>query len=127
MNKKVYHVLRIILGLIITASGAGVLFELMPMPAFSSNSANEFMKSLEATGYFMPFLSIVKIACGLALVSNRFVNLALVIFMPVSINMMMFHIFLDITSIMGALMIFGINVYLLIYYFKDYRAILKIK
>ncbi|KAA0965946.1 DoxX family membrane protein [Sporosarcina sp. ANT_H38] len=127
MNKKVFHVLRVILGLIITASGAGVLFELMPMPTFSSTSANEFMKSLEETGYFMQFLSIVKIACGLALLSNKFVKLALVVFMPVSINMMMFHIFLDFASIMGALMIFGINISLLVYYSQDYRAILKIK
>ena len=127
MNKKVYHALRIVLGLIIISSGAGVLFNLMPMPEFSSVPANEFMESFEETGYFLPFLSIVKIACGIALLSNRFVQLALVIFIPVSINMMMFHIFLDMKSIMGALMIFTLNVALLFANLKDYRSILKVK
>ena len=77
MNKKVFHVLSVKKKKNNNPSGLGVLFELMPMPTFSSTSANEFMKSLEETGYFMQFLSIVKIACGLALLSNKFVKLNL--------------------------------------------------
>ncbi|WP_313892437.1 hypothetical protein [Psychrobacillus sp.] len=45
MNKKIYHIARIILGSIIVASGAGVLFNLMPIPEFATKSVNDFMQS----------------------------------------------------------------------------------
>lgn len=127
MNKKIYHIARIILGFIIVASGAGVLFNLMPIPEFATESANEFMQSFTDTGYFMQFLSVVKIACGLALISNKFVPLALIVFIPVSINMFFFHIFLDITTVAGALIIIVLNIYLLVSHLKDYRQVLVVK
>ncbi|WP_313892438.1 hypothetical protein [Psychrobacillus sp.] len=75
----------------------------------------------------MRFLSVVKIACGLALLSNKFVPLALIVFIPVSINMFFFHIFLDITTVAGALIIIVLNIYLLVSHLKDYRQVLVVK
>lgn len=128
MNKmKIYTILRIVFGLMITGSGIGMLFGLTADMEYPSASANDFMNALEATGYFMPFLAIVKIACGLALIFNRFAKVALVIFMPVSINMVMFHIFLEFASGIPAYVILALNTYLLFKNLDDYRSMLKIK
>lgn len=124
---KIYTILRIVFGLMITGSGIGMLFGLTADMEYPSASANDFMNALEATGYFMPFLAIVKISCGLALTFNRFAKVALVIFMPVSINMVMFHIFLEFASGIPAYVILALNTYLLFKNLDDYRSMLKIK
>ncbi|MDM5221062.1 hypothetical protein QUF86_10065 [Peribacillus sp. NJ11] len=129
MNKTrlIYNILRIVLGGIITSSGIAVLLLGGAPIEYASIPANEFMKALEDTGYFMEFLSIVKIICGIALLSNRFVPLALVIFMPVSVNMAMFHIFLEFSSGIAAYAILAINTILLFMNIEEYRSLLKMK
>ncbi len=66
-------------------------------------------------------------SCGIALISNRFTKLALVIFMPVSINMTMFHIFLEFSSGIPAYIILALNTYLLFMNIEYYRLMLKVK
>ncbi len=128
MNKiKIYNILRVVLGLIIIGSGIAMLLGLTANMKYPSAGANDFMRALENTGYFMPFLAIVKIVCGIALISNRFTKLALVIFMPVSINMTMFHIFLELSSGIPAYIILALNTYLLFMNIEYYRSMLKVK
>ncbi|WP_427127742.1 DoxX family membrane protein (plasmid) [Priestia megaterium] len=128
MNKiKSYNILRMVFGLIIIGSGIAMLFGLTGNIKYPSAGANEFMRALENTGYFMPFLAIVKIVCGIALITNRFTKLALVIFMPVSINMTMFHLFLGFSSGIPAYIILVLNTYLLFMNIEYYRLMLKVK
>lgn len=128
MNKsKIYTILRIVFGFMIIGSGIGMLLGLTTDMEYPSTSANDFMSALDATGYFFPFLGIVKIVCGLAIFLNRYAKVALVIFMPVSINMAMFHIFLDFASGIPAYVILALNTYLLFKNLDDYRSMLKIK
>lgn len=128
MNKnKFYTIARIIFGFMITGSGIAMLLGLTANMEYPNASANNFLNAFEAAGYFMPFLGIVKIICGLALIFNRFAKLALVIFMPVSINMTMFHIFLEFAAGIPAYVILALNTYLLFKNLDDYRSMLTIK
>lgn len=129
MNRsRLYTILRVVFGLIIIGSGTAMILGLTDdMMTYSNVSAIEFMDGLKAAGYFMPFLGIVKVLCGLAIVFNRYAKVALVIFMPVSINMTLFHIFLEFASGIPAYVILALNTYLLIKNFDSYRSMLKVK
>ena len=119
-------ILRIVLGLMLFAFGLSSLFELMELPKFSV-PGQHFMDALISTGYMMPQIALFKIFVGLSLLSNRFVPLFLVIFFPISINMLLFHLFLDIKGIAGSLIIFLLNVILLFMHLNSYKLLLKSK
>lgn len=126
-QNKVPTIIRIIFGLMMIGSGIG-MFVLGGFPIeYENPSADQYMVALVETGYFVPFLAVVKIVCGLAFFTNRFVPLALIIFMPVSINMVVFHISLEQITGVGAYMILAMNVYLMVKNIEAYRPLLKMK
>jgi hypothetical protein len=89
--------------------------------------ADKFMTALIETGYMMFIVGVLKVLVGVSLLIKRFVLLSLVVFAPISINMVLFHLFLDIKSILPALVIGFLNVYLLFNYLESYKPLLKAK
>jgi uncharacterized membrane protein YphA (DoxX/SURF4 family) len=82
---------RVLLGLIFTVFGLNGFLHFIPLPPHEGAAA-EFMGGLAAAGYFFPLLKGTEIAVGLALLSNRFVPLALVVLAPITINILCFHV-----------------------------------
>lgn len=120
-------IVRVIFGVMMVGSGIGMIV-LGGFPIeYENATANQFMQAMVETGYFVLFLALVKIVCGIAFITNRFLPLALVIFMPVSINMVMFHIFLEPITGIGAYMVLAMNVYLMVKNIEAYRPLLKMK
>ena len=121
----VAKIVRIIFGVMMVGSGIGMII-LGGFPIeYENASANQFMNAMVETGYFVLFLALVKIVCGLAFLTNRFLPLALIIFMPVSVNMVVFHIVLEQVTGIGAYMILAMNVYLMVKNIEAYRPLLK--
>ncbi len=84
---------RILLGLIFTVFGLNGFFDFMP--AFEvPEAAGSFFGALIATGYLFPLLKLTETVCGVLLITNKMVPLALTMLAPVLLNIMMFHIFL---------------------------------
>lgn len=126
-QNRVVKIVRIIFGLMMIGSGIDMIV-LGGFPIeYENREANQFMVARVETGYFVLFLAVVKIVCGLAFFTNRFVPLALIILMPVSINMVVFHIFLEQITGVGAYMILAMNVYLMVKNIEAYRPLLKMK
>lgn len=120
-------IVRVIFGVMMVGSGIGMIV-LGGFPIeYENATANQFMQAMVETGYFVLFLALVKIVCGIAFITNRFLPLALVIFMPVSINMVMFHIFLEPITGIGAYIVLAMNVYLMVKNIEAYRPLLKMK
>ncbi|ARB76943.1 MULTISPECIES: DoxX family membrane protein [Staphylococcus] len=126
-HSKLEKSIRIIFGILIIGSGLAMLFGLIPTDMYQSQPANHFMQAMYDTGYFYPFLAIVKIVCGLCIVTNRYSYVALIIFMPVAINMVMFHLFLAPAEGLPAYLILAMNVYLMVHRLPVYRLILRKK
>jgi uncharacterized membrane protein YphA (DoxX/SURF4 family) len=81
---------RLLLGLIFVVLGLNGFLGFIPLPPHEGAAA-KFMQGLAAAGYFFPLLKITEIAVGLALLSNRFVPLALVVLAPITLNIVGFH------------------------------------
>lgn len=129
LKKKITMIARIVFGIFLLGAGLiGLTSLLGSMPPMQyPEPANKFMIALLDTGYMMVIVSFLKVLVGVSMLINRFVPLALVVFTPISVNMVLFHAFLDIKSILPALLIGFLNVYLLFAYIKSYKPLLKAK
>ena len=123
MNPKVITGARIVLGLMLVVFGLNKFLQFMPAPPMAE-PAGTFMGALVGTGYMMPIVAGVEILVGALLLANRFVVLALLLLAPISVNIVAFHLFLDIAGIGGAAFVFILNVFLLFAYRSRYQSLL---
>ena len=93
MNKVPTAFARILLGAIFLVFGLNGFFDFMAMPPMP-DKANAFLAGLGASGYFFPFLKSMEVTCGVLLLMDIYVPLALVILAPIVANILMFHAFL---------------------------------
>lgn len=91
MKAKLPMIARILLGLMFFVFGLMGLLNLIPPPPDMPEKLKTFMGGLMAAGYFFPLLKLTETACGLLLLSGRFVPLALVILAPITLNIFMVH------------------------------------
>lgn len=122
-----YTIVRFLLGFMMIGSGIFMLVVGGFPTEYENETAQLYMNGMEATGYFVPMLAIVKIICGLSFVTKRFIPLALIIFMPLSVNMVVFHLFLEPLTGFPAYFIFLMNVVLMVKHLPDYRNLLQAK
>lgn len=110
MNSKLTIALRMLLGLILLVFGANKFLNFMPMDAPPEGS---FMAALITTGYMMPLIGISEIIPGLLLLINKWKGLALVWLVPISVNIVLFHIVFDISTIAPAALVAVLNIVLI--------------
>ena len=93
---------RVVLGALFLLFGLNGFLGFLPPPQVGE-AAGAFLGGLAGAGYFFPLLAGVKVLAGLALLSNRFVPLALVAVAPVVVQALAFHLFLNPEGIVPAL------------------------
>jgi len=102
--KYFHHTIRILTGLLflaIFASKFGFLPSAVNMERMFTPEGWAFISAIKANGYLFPTIGIVSLVCGLAFLANRYVALAAILLIPITVNFALFHIFLgfDIHSI----------------------------
>lgn len=113
MNSTFTKIIRFLLAIILILIGLNKFFQFIPAPEIPEE-ASEFVGSLKATGYVIPVLGIVEIFIGLLLLFNKWVAFAVIALVPISLNVLLYHLFLDIPSIGIAALVAVIN-FILIY------------
>lgn len=96
----------------------------MPLPQLPDQAAN-FMNSLSASGYVLIIVGVFEILIGLLLLFKKWVPFALLVLVPISLNILLFHLFLDIPHILPAIIIVVINAILIYKYWKSYRPLFQ--
>ncbi len=86
---------RISLGLFLVLSVLARVFLTEHIPARFSPEAQAWLTAMDETGYLTPLLLITELSVGLLLVGGLLVPLALVVFVPVNLNIFLFHAVLD--------------------------------
>ena len=124
MKINVPKIGRYILGVVLVFFGSNSLFPFFTPPP-SPEKAQAFWAGLAPTGYFIPFLGLVLVVVGLMLLFNKWVPLALVILAPISVQILLFHLFLDPGTILLGLIVVLLNLYLGVKNFKAYKPMFK--
>lgn len=110
MNSKVEMVLRILLALALLVFGVNKFIMFIPMEAPPEGS---LMHALMQSGYIMELVAITEIATGLLLLINKWKGFALVWLAPISVNIVAFHLKVDVSTIGPAALIAVLNAVLI--------------
>lgn len=90
-----------------------------------SEDAKPLWDAIVESGYIMPVVMAVYLVSGIAFLLDRYVPLAAVLLMPVSLNILLFHSFLNPRSVPFAVTFFLANSALLYIHRYSYREILR--
>ena len=118
------RIVRIVLGLALVVFGANMMAHFIPMDQPDTNTAaGQFMNSLGATGYIFPIVGVLEVIIGAMLLLKKWVAFALILLAPISINILLFHLFLDIPGLSIAIVIVVFNSVLIFKHWTQYKPL----
>ena len=121
-------VARILLGLPLVVFGLNGFLNFIPPPSTPlPEGAAAFAGALVASGYMMQLIGATHLIVGTLLLINRFVPLALALFAPFIVNSIAFHIFLERSGLIMALIFLALELYLAWCYRAAFRPMLAAK
>jgi len=118
-------ILRSLLGLVFFGFGLAFFFHWLPNTV-PPGAAGEFDKGLFASGYFFTFLKATETICGLFLLINKYTAFFLIIIFPVTLNIFLFHAFLEPSGLTIAAPLLLINLFLGYAYRKYYAGVFTV-
>ena len=124
MKPGVTAAARILLGIVFSAFGLNGFLHLFPLPSMDGKEAR-FIGGLVASGYFFPLLFVTYTITGAALLSGRFVPLALIVLAPIIVNIVCIHVFLAPSGYPLTLLVVGLALFLAWTYRDAFRPVLR--
>lgn len=115
---------RYLLGLAMLIFGANKFFGFMPSPELPE-AALSFMGTLVNSGYIMQTLGVVYILAGLLLLLNKAVPFALILLVPVSYNIVAFHLAFAPDGILFAAIVAVLNVFLIYNHWDRFKSLFE--
>ena len=122
MNSMFTKIVRILLGVILIVFGLNKFMGFIPLPDLPEK-AGAFMSSLGDTGYVLPFVGILEIAIGAMLLLKKWVAFALILLVPISLNILLFHLFLGISGVGLAALVAVLNAILIYKNWPQYKSL----
>ncbi len=119
-------IIRTLLGLMFLFGSVVYFLKLYPQPEMKG-SIKVFMDGVNAAVYLMPLIKATELVCGLALVTGRFVPLAVVVIFPVIVNIMFVHAYLMPAQVPLAIGLLLSDLFLAWYYRDHYKGLLAAK
>ena len=89
-----------------------------------SGHAGEFIGSMYATGY-LQVIAILQVVGGLLLLIGRFVPLGLTLLGPIIANIVLYHLFMDRSGLLMALVISALALFLVWSYRNSFAGVLR--
>ena len=115
---------RVVLGLIFVVFGLNGFFKFIPTPEMTE-AAGSLMGALVAAGYFMVVVKLVEVLAGLMILTGRFLPLGLILLAPVSVHILLFHVFLDPAGLPMAIVIIALQLFLAWAYRDSFGGVLQ--
>ncbi|WP_262176398.1 hypothetical protein [Saccharococcus sp. Marseille-Q5394] len=125
LAKMALHCSRIFLGVMFLVAGINGYFVIFGWEPFIATSPEAM--ALFQFKYLLITEKSLEIICGILLLSNRFVPLAIAILAPIVTNILLLHLFLDHSLLpLAVLLVLAIG-YLLFSYRKNFTGIVERK
>lgn len=86
-----------------------------------------YIFGMKQTGYFWPFLGIMELLAGFLLVSQVFAKIGAFVTFPLTINIFLFHLYLEPHEIGELVLVTALlvaNLYLLFAHYRDWKSLL---
>jgi putative oxidoreductase len=123
--KTALLIARVVLGLIFVVFGLMFFFpKVVPMtPPAMSPAASAFAGGLYGSGYFLQYLKCIEIISGLFLLLNRFTAFFLLVLLPITVNIFLFHAILAPYGAPIGTAVIALNLFLCFGYRKYYSGV----
>lgn len=119
MNSKFTLITRMLLGIILLVSGFNKFFKFIPTPA------DGLIESFGQVDYIFPFVAVLEILIALMLLSKKWVAFALVLLVPLSLNILLFHFYLNFSGIVPAIIVAALNGVLIYKHRRQYAPLFE--
>lgn len=124
--KIVIIVLRVLLGLLFAFASVAYFFQLFEEPEHTG-AMKVFNEGLNASVYLMPTVKALELICALAFLSGRFVPLATLIILPIVVNILGVHVFLEPQGLPVAIFVTIATMVLIWHHRERYKGLLVAK
>ena len=119
---------RILMGLAFTIFGLNGFLNFIPPPKTPMpEGAVAFTGAMMKTGYLFQMVMGTQLLVGVLLLLNLFVPLALVLIMPILVNILAFHVFLQPAGLGPGAVLMALELYLAWVYRKSYLPVLVMR
>ena len=124
--KLATSIVRFLIGTFLLFASISFFLKLVPEPV-TTGDFKAFQVGLVASTYLMPLAKGVELLCGLAYVTGRFVALANIVILPVTLNILLINYFLSPETLPIAILMFLGNLFLIYSYWGNYKTIFMVK
>ena len=118
-------IIRTLIGLLLLFAGVSYFFHLVPEPEVTGNF-KAFNVGLIASVYLMPLAKSVELLCGLSYLSGRYVTLANILILPITLNILFINYFMAPEGLPIAIALFGGNIFLVYRHWNNYKSVFAI-
>ena len=116
MNSKFTKIVRISLGLMLIVFGANMFLNFIPMGP-PTGAAGGTMN------YIFPIVGFLEVIIGILLLLKKWIAFGLIVLAPISINILLFHLFLNIPGVYIALIVLLLNTALIFKHWQQYKPL----
>ena len=119
-NRKLVRTVQVIMGLYLLFISISGFFQLLPPPPFNE-AGSAFLGALFSTGYMFYFMSVIFLIVGVTFIFGKWSAFGAALLAPIIANILLFHIFLDLTGFWMALIFAILHFYLLSIHWPRYK------
>ncbi|KHJ36710.1 DoxX [Pedobacter glucosidilyticus] len=125
MKSKILFVLSLLFGLMFINAGLNKFFNYMPMPEDIPEAMVKLMAAYTTIVWLMPLVAVVEIIGGVLIIIPRFRALAAIMVLPITVGILLTHIFNEPSGLPIAIAFFAVNIWLLFEYREKYMPLVK--
>jgi len=114
--------IRIAIGLLLLYASISFFLKLAPETEATGNF-KAFNTGLVASTYLMPLAKIVELLCGLSFVTGKYVTLANIVVLPVTLNILLINYYMTPENLFVAIPLFAGNLFLIYRYWHNYKTV----
>ncbi len=115
-------VVRVLLGLLFVYASVNFFLKLAPEPE-TTGAFKAFQSGIVASTYILPLAKVLELLCGISFLSGKFVSLANIVILPVTINILMINLFMTPEQLPIAIAIMAGNLFLIFRYWDNYKSV----
>lgn len=110
------------LGLLFFGVSELINFNYLPTHIYAGDAAI-VIDSLSKIGYILKVVGSFEVLIGLLLIFNKWVPFALILLAPITLNILLFHLFMDTPGLFLALIVLVLNAILIYKNWKVYKPL----
>ncbi|MGH2666318.1 DoxX family protein [Flavobacterium sp.] len=115
-------IVRSLMGLLFIYASLAFFLKLAPEPE-TTGAFKAFQSGIVASAYILPFAKLLELLCGLSFLTGKFVTLANIVILPVTINIFMINLFMTPEQLPIAIALILGNLFLIYRYWDNYKSV----